>query len=111
MAFIGNLDLDRYNVQYGAWLSKRTDCNKKSYNDIRHVIINGRSFFEMKTNLENITFLFDIEIYNKYSTYTWTAKKLNNYYNLAVSIKDKNKTTYQKLYKRILEEEGFDKNF
>ncbi|CAG8795451.1 8327_t:CDS:2, partial [Dentiscutata erythropus] len=71
MAFMGNLDLDKYDVQYRTWLSKRTDSNKKSYNDIRH-----------------------------------TAKKLNNYYNLAVSIKDKNGTIHQKLYKRILEEEG-----
>ncbi|CAG8809033.1 4859_t:CDS:1, partial [Dentiscutata erythropus] len=106
MAFMENLDLDKYDVQYGTWLSKRTDSNKKSYNNIRHIIINGRLFFEIKTNLKNITFLFDIKIYNKYSTYTWTAKKLNNYYNLAVSIKDKNGITYQKLYKRILKEEG-----
>ncbi|CAG8854543.1 2980_t:CDS:1, partial [Gigaspora margarita] len=107
MAFIGNLNLDSCDVQHRTWLSKKSTTNKKIYNNIRHVTINRRLFFEIKTQLKDVTFLFDIKIYNKYSLYTWTAKKLNNHYNLQVTIKNKNRKNHQKLYKTILEIEGY----
>ncbi|CAG8836304.1 16896_t:CDS:1, partial [Cetraspora pellucida] len=51
-------------------------------NPIRHVSIDNHQFFEMKTQKENINFIFDIEIYNNYSNYTWTSLERNNNYYL-----------------------------
>jgi hypothetical protein len=73
MAYIGNFDLTTYKI-HGNWTKGHKYKNgKKSYNPIRHVSIDGIHFFEMQSHIKNINFIFDIEIYNKYSNYTWTC--------------------------------------
>ncbi|CAG8821960.1 308_t:CDS:1, partial [Cetraspora pellucida] len=99
-----NLDLSKYKI-HGEWVT----IHHK--NPIRHVSIDNYQFFEMKTQMKNINFIFDIEIYNKYSHYTWTALKRNDNYYLQVSIKDDLNKTKQISYFKLLLKENPDIKF
>jgi hypothetical protein len=97
MSYIGNLDLTSYKI-HGEWTSGHKSKNGRIvHNQIRHVSMNnirGKNiqFWEMKTRLKDenektINFIFDTEIYNKYSEFTCTPIKRKNHYYLQITIK------------------------
>jgi hypothetical protein len=61
----------------------------KLFNQIRLVTIKSLAYLEVKTQLEEITFLCDISNYMKLRKYIWNAhKKRNTYYIRTTIIKD-----------------------
>ncbi|CAG8605987.1 4072_t:CDS:1, partial [Scutellospora calospora] len=106
MTYVGNLDPSTIEI-HGDWTPKQ---KRKSHNQIRHVSINGVQYFEMKTQLDDINFIFDIELYNKYSDHTWTSIKRDKNYYLQISIKENSKLR-QISYTTLLKENGFSNKF
>jgi hypothetical protein len=67
---------------------------KKVYNQIRLVSIDDITYLEVKTQLENITFLCDIKNYKHVRSHIWSTHKYKYTYYIRTSIKKDNKKIY-----------------